>query len=187
MTLKSIFLPLNLSVALFSTIAVSADRTPVTGNPCAALLETTPERAQSTVSQLPSPVRGGSEFKSAQKVELLKPTRLELAPQSKLNAVIPIGKKQLERAHETRYAGFISFNSTLAGTYTIVASAGLWIEVIDPLTLKAADSDHHQMSKGCPPFRKAVAFQLEANKNYLLQLTGNGAPEAHLLVMAPIQ
>jgi hypothetical protein len=79
-------------------------------------------------------------------------------------------------------AGLLFFRTGAAGPYRISLSSRHWIDVLDGG--KPVDSRSHQGRDGCEQLRKVVEFELPANRELVLQLSGDNAATVDVVVTA---
>ncbi len=77
------------------------------------------------------------------------------------------------------YGGIFAFTVATPGRYRIALGAGAWIDVL--ANGKPTTSVAHAHGPACTGIRKMVDFDLSAGR-YMLQITGNGAPDLPLMV-----
>lgn len=80
------------------------------------------------------------------------------------------------------YAGILRLRVPRSGGYRVSASQRLWIEVVGPAGV--VKSSRFAMQAGCEALRKSVAFPLEAETDYWIELSGSPTPDPDLLVTA---
>lgn len=77
-------------------------------------------------------------------------------------------------------AGVLKVRVPRSGSYRVSASQRLWIEVVGPSG--AVTSSKFTMQAGCEVLRKSVAFPLEAETDYWIELSGSPTASPALLV-----
>lgn len=102
-----------------------------------------------------------------------------LVPQ---NSVLFAAAPGRARKSENPSAGLLFFKSGHAGRYRISLTSRHWIDVLDGG--KPIESVSHEGRSGCELLRKVVEFQLPANRDLVLQLSGDAAATADLVVTA---
>jgi len=102
---------------------------------------------------------------------------LTLAPQAQVRLLTQPG-----RSHDatSSYAGLLKVIVPRTSTYRISANQRLWIEVVGPDGV--VKSSKFQMRTGCDKLVKSVAFALEPDVVYWVQLTGSPVPDPVLLI-----
>jgi hypothetical protein len=78
------------------------------------------------------------------------------------------------------FAGLLKLRVKAAGTYRVSASQRLWIEVVGPAGV--VKSSKFAMEAGCESLRKSVAFPLEPETDYWIELSGSPTPDPVLLI-----
>jgi hypothetical protein len=117
----------------------------------------------------------------------VNPLRLEegqhvavtLVPQNSVAFAAPPGR---QRKSENPTAGLLFFKSGRAGRYRISLSSRHWIDVLD--RGQPIESVTHEGRSGCELLRKVVEFELPANRDLVVQLSGDVAATADVLVTA---
>jgi hypothetical protein len=86
------------------------------------------------------------------------------------------------RAHDaaTSHAGLLSLYVPRSGTYRISSDQRLWIDVVGPDGV--VKSSRFAMQTGCAKLVKSVAFRLDPEIGYWIQLTGSPVREPMLLI-----
>jgi hypothetical protein len=117
----------------------------------------------------------------------VNPVRLEegrhvavtLLPQNSVTFAAPPGR---QRKSENPTAGLLFFKSGRAGRYRISLSSRHWIDVLDGG--RPIESVTHEGRSGCELLRKVVEFELPANRDLVVQLSGDVAATADVVVTA---
>jgi len=102
-----------------------------------------------------------------------------LVPHGSVSFAAPPGR---QRKIENATAGLLFFKTGAAGHYRISLSSRHWIDVVDEG--KAIESLSHEGRGGCKLPHKVVEFQLPANRDLVIQLSGDTAATVDLLVTA---
>ena len=102
-----------------------------------------------------------------------------LLPQGSVAFAAPPGR---QRIAENATAGLLFFKTGAAGHYRISLTSRHWIDVLD--AGKAIDSLSHEGRSGCDLLHKVVEFQLPANRELIIQLSGDTAATVDVLVTA---
>lgn len=100
-----------------------------------------------------------------------------LVPQGSVKFAAPPARA---RNADNATAGLLFFKTGAAGAYRISLSSRHWIDVLDGG--RAIDSTAHQGQGGCELLHKVVEFQLPANRDLVLQLSGDTAATVDVLV-----
>jgi hypothetical protein len=100
-------------------------------------------------------------------------------------ALLPTKHVKLEvaprrEAPPDTHAGLVRVRVPRTAAYRVSASERLWIELVGPAGV--VSSTRFTMSGTCETLRKSVAFPLEAETDYWMQLSGSPKAEAILLV-----
>ena len=99
--------------------------------------------------------------------------RLTLAAQSRVKFVANPGRTAVE---EGSYAGLVKFRVSKAGRYRVSITSTHWIDIIDGAQLLEARA--FQGLHGCKRPRKIVEYDLPADHDLILQLSGS--PESRV-------
>jgi hypothetical protein len=104
---------------------------------------------------------------------------LTLAAQSGVTLVANPGKTALEKGS---YAGLVKFRVSQAGLYRVSIASSQWIEIIDGARLLKARAfqGHH----GCNRPRKIVEYELPADHDLVLQISGSMESQVILAITA---
>jgi len=102
-----------------------------------------------------------------------------LVPQNSVAFAAAPGR---QRKSESPTAGLLFFKSGPAGRYRISLSSRHWIDVLDGGT--TIESRSHEGRNGCQLLHKVVEFELPGNRDLVLQLSGDDAATADVLVTA---
>lgn len=78
------------------------------------------------------------------------------------------------------YAGLLKLRLPRTSTYRISSDQRLWIDVIGPDGV--VKSTKFAMQPGCNRLHKSVAFRLEPDIDYWIQISGSPAPDPILLI-----
>ncbi len=78
------------------------------------------------------------------------------------------------------YAGILKLRVNRAGTYRVSASQRLWIELVGPAGV--VKSSKFAMQAGCESLRKSVAFALDPETDYWIELSGSPTSDPVLLI-----
>lgn len=101
------------------------------------------------------------------KLQLDKAYAVTLADQGIVAFAAPPAK---QASADGARAGLVRFTTAAAGLYRISLNSGHWIDVVDGKS--AIKSQDFQGAHGCERPRKIVEFELPANKELTLQLSG---------------
>jgi hypothetical protein len=102
-----------------------------------------------------------------------------LVPQNSVSFAAAPGR---ERRSEHPTGGLLFFKSGQAGRYRIALSSRHWVDVLDGG--KIIESRSHEGRNGCTLPHKVVEFELPANRDLVLQLSGDSAATADVVVTA---
>jgi len=102
-----------------------------------------------------------------------------LVPQHSVSFAVPPGR---QRKSENPTAGLLFFRSGQGGRYRISLSSRHWIDVLDGN--QTIESRAHEGRSGCGLLHKVVEFELPAHRDLVLQLSGDGAATADVVVTA---
>jgi hypothetical protein len=103
----------------------------------------------------------------------------ELRPQESVTfAVTPARKARAEKPT----GGLLFFQSAKPGVYRISLSSRHWIDVVDGA--RVIDSRGHQGRGGCKLLHKVVEFELPAQRLLTIQLSGDDAATAGIVITA---
>ena len=102
-----------------------------------------------------------------------------LVPQGSVSFAAPPAH---QRKPDNAMAGLLFFKSGAAGHYRISLSSHHWIDVLDDG--KTIDSVSHEGHGGCELLHKAVEFELPANRDLVIQLSGDDAATVDIVVTA---
>jgi hypothetical protein len=100
-----------------------------------------------------------------------------LVPQDSVSFAAAPGR---QRKSENPTAGLLFFKSGQAGRYRISLSSRHWIDVLDGG--RTIDSRSHEGRSGCQLLHKVVEFELPGNRELILQLSGDDAATADVVV-----
>jgi hypothetical protein len=100
-------------------------------------------------------------------IEVDKPYDLELFSQAVIRFAVKPAKPTL---NDSAQGGIVRFHTSKSGLYRVSITSGHWIDIVD--TGQLIRSRDFQGSRGCARPRKIVAYQLPANRDLLLQLSG---------------
>jgi len=85
------------------------------------------------------------------------------------------------RAHGAdTYAGLLKLRLPRTSTYRISTDQRLWIDIVGPGGV--VKSTKFAMQPGCDQLHKSVAFRLEPDIDYWIQISGSPTPNAVLLI-----
>src|SRR5262249_6567209 len=101
---------------------------------------------------------------------------LKLAPNAEVDLLV---KPHHEPATDS-YSGLLLLKVPRISTYRISTDQRMWVDVIGPEG--AIKSTKFAMAAGCPEIHKSVAFALQPDTEYWLQLSGSTVPNAVLLI-----
>jgi hypothetical protein len=101
---------------------------------------------------------------------------LKLAPNGEVKLLT---KPQHEPAADS-YSGLLRLKVPRISTYRISTDQRLWVEVIGPEG--RVKSSKFTMAPGCTQIHKSVAFPLQPDTEYWIQLSGSAAPGPVLLI-----
>jgi hypothetical protein len=93
---------------------------------------------------------------------------LKLSAQSGVTYVVKPAKPTLD---DSAQGGIARFHIARAGLYRVSITSGHWIDVIDGQ--ESIKSKDFQGARGCERPHKIVEFELPANKDLVLQLSGS--------------
>jgi hypothetical protein len=102
-----------------------------------------------------------------------------LVPQGSVKFAAPPAR---DRKADNATAGLLFFKTGAAGAYRVSLTSRHWIDVLDEG--RAIDSTAHQGQGGCELLHKVVEFQLPANRDLVLQLSGDDAATVDIVVTA---
>jgi len=80
------------------------------------------------------------------------------------------------------YAGIVKFQIEKSGTYYVSASDKVWFDVVDTKTKQKVAASQFEMQTHCNTMFKIVSFNLEANKNYVLQISSSTKEQTTFLL-----
>jgi hypothetical protein len=101
---------------------------------------------------------------------------LTLKPAGEVKLLVPPGRE----ASAGSYAGLLPLLVPRISTYRISSDQRLWIDVVGPAgVIKSSKFD---MQAGCDKLRKSVAFRLEPETQYWIQLSGSPLSNPVLLI-----
>jgi hypothetical protein len=106
-----------------------------------------------------------------------RPFRVALRPQAEVGLLAEPG-----RSHDAAasHGGLLRLVVPRVSTYRISSDQRLWIDVVGPQGV--VKSSKFEMQTGCDKLVKSVAFRLEQDTDYWLQLSGSPAREPMLLI-----
>jgi hypothetical protein len=102
-----------------------------------------------------------------------------LLPQGSIKFVKPPAR-QRKVDHAT--AGLLFFKNNHAGRYRISLTSDHWIDLLDDG--KTIESLSHEGRNGCELLHKSVEFELPANRDLVIQLSGDDAATVGIVVTA---
>jgi hypothetical protein len=104
--------------------------------------------------------------------------QIKLWPAESVSYDLPPGKKMLT---EGTFAGLVAFHVPATGAYRVALDAPFWIDVVANHQLVGTkDFGGPQNCPGGP--RKLVEFNLKADTNYLLQISGASAEQVKVAI-----
>jgi hypothetical protein len=104
---------------------------------------------------------------------------LKLAVQNTVTFVVKPAKPTLDDGAQ---AGLVRFKSSKAGHYRVSITSGHWIDIVDGIrVLKSLD---FQGQRGCERPRKIVEYELPAERELILQLSGSTDAQVLLTITA---
>ena len=106
-----------------------------------------------------------------------RPILAGLRPQAEVKLLAQPGR---DHGAAAKHAGLMRLVVPRVSTYRISSDQRLWIEVIGPQG--AVKSSKFEMQTGCDKLVKSVAFRLEQDTTYWLQLAGSPVREPMLLI-----
>lgn len=121
----------------------------------------------------------GASAAAAPSIEVGKLYQFALAEQPQVVFAAAPGKKMLA---DGASAGLVRFKSGAAGAYRVSLSRGIWVDVI--AGEKAIESSDFGGAPGCETPRKVVLYQLPANTQLLLQLSGAANADVRVAITA---
>jgi hypothetical protein len=101
---------------------------------------------------------------------------LTLKPAGEVKLLVPPGREP----GADSYAGLLPLLVPRISSYRISSDQRLWIDVVGPAG--AVKSSKFDMQPGCDKLRKSVAFRLEPETQYWIQLSGSPAANPVLLI-----
>lgn len=139
------------------------------------------------MKQAPKPlVASTQEGTKAPQLQMDVPYELKLAPQSSVAFPVKPAKPTL---NDSAQGGLARFHVGKAGVYRVSITSGHWIDVVDGDQL--VKSKDFQGARGCDRPHKIVAFELAANRDLILQLSGAADPSVTVAITlaptAPVQ
>ena len=102
-----------------------------------------------------------------------------LVPQGSVTFAAPPAR---QRKSDNATAGLLFFKSGAAGHYRISLTSHHWIDVLDDR--KSIGSLSHEGRSGCEFIHKVVEFELPANRELVIQLSGDDAATVGVVVTA---
>lgn len=134
----------------------------------------------SVMRQTPQPLAAALKAgKDAPQLQVDKVYEVALAGQSGVTFALTPGKPTLP---DNSQAGVLRFQSDKAGRYRISITSGHWIDVVS--NGKLVTSRDFQGARGCERPRKIVEYELPANGDFTLQLSGAADQKVILAVTA---
>lgn len=121
----------------------------------------------------------GASAAAAPSIEVDKLYQFALAEQPQVVFAAAPGKKMLA---DGASAGLVRFKSGAAGAYRVSLSRGIWVDVI--AGEKTIESSDFGGAPGCETPRKVVLYQLPANTQLLLQLSGAANADVRVAITA---
>src|SRR5262245_43098819 len=104
--------------------------------------------------------------------------RLDLTLRSAAQVKLQVAPRR--EAAPDSYAGLVRLRVPRAGTYRVSASERLWIEMVGPAG--AVKSSKFTGRSGCGVLHKSVAFPLDGETDYWIELSGSPKADPLLLV-----
>ena len=105
-----------------------------------------------------------------------RPLELELQPMADLSLLVKPGR---EHAADS-FGGLLKLVVPRAASYRISSNRRLWIDVVGPEGV--VRSSKFAMARDCGKLAKSVAFGLEPDTDYWIQLAGSPTRDAVLLI-----
>jgi hypothetical protein len=134
------------------------------------------------MKQTPQPVVAASRSAGAPALEVDKLYELKLAPQTGVTYVAKPAKPTL---NDSAQGGVARFRVSKAGVYRVSITSGHWIDVVDvDQPIKSKDFTG---ARGCERPHKIVEYELPANKELFLQLSGAVEPSVIVSITAAPQ
>jgi len=127
----------------------------------------------------PKSEKAGAELTSAPVIAPDHLYDLALTSQDQVHFSVPPGKKP---KGEGAYAGLVRLKVPKAGLYRISVDQPFWIDVVSGAEL--VRSNDFQGAAGCNAPHKIVLFQLPAEQDLVLQVSGLPSAKARLTVSA---
>ncbi len=124
-------------------------------------------RERATFATSPAAVSTAAGVTDTVMAEPGKLYKLALLPQEQVKLAAEPSKKRIA---DGAYAGLVRFHVPKAGAYRVALDQGTWIDVVD--AGKTIPSDDFSGSPGCKAPRKVVVYTLPAERELVLQLTG---------------
>lgn len=120
------------------------------------------------MKQAPKPLAAATKpDAAAPRLELDTLYELKLTPQSAVTYAAQPAKPTL---NDSAQGGLVRFHTGASGLYRVSITSGHWIDVLDGS--QPVKSQDFQGSHGCARPHKIVVFQLPANRDWVLQLSG---------------
>lgn len=171
---------MRIAILLFSLLwagaALAEDKPAAAQDPCEAfgwnmarelnLLRATPI----ALSALPQQSREAREIPLDRRIDLKLPANSE---------VTLLAKPHHEPAPDS-YSGLLLLKVPRISTYRISTDQRLWMDVIGPEGV--VQSTKFTMGPGCKVLHKSVAFRLQPDTEYWIQLSGSAVPNPLLLI-----
>ncbi len=165
-----------LLVALLAADVAAADDKPVAQDPCDAFGW---NMAREFDLMRASPIARAALAKQdhdAREVPLDRRLEVKLAPAGDVPLLV---KPQREPAADT-YSGLLMLKVPRIGTYRVSTDQRLWMEVIGPDG--AVKSSKFANAPDCKVLHKSVAFRLQPDTEYWIQLSGSSVANAVVLI-----
>ena len=124
-------------------------------------------------------IAAGSSPASAPSLETDRLYKLTLTPQEGVQLAAKPEKAMLA---DGASAGLGKFTVPSPGTYRVAVDGPFWIDVVDGSTI--VPSTAFQGARGCEAPHKIVEFQLQANRQFFVQLSGATQTEARVSITA---
>ena len=105
-----------------------------------------------------------------------RPVEVALRPMAEVKLLAKPGREYTVES----FGGLLKLSVPRTAGYRISSNQRLWIDVIGPDGV--VKSSKFTMQPACDKLRKSVAFRLEPDTDYWIQLSGNPTAEATLLI-----
>ncbi len=119
---------------------------------------------------------------------------------SSASEVLPVGKKmnlQLAEKDQVKFlsepekvipvkgknhSGVFNLKIPKAGAYRVAAGSKLWFDLVDKESKQKVSSSAFEMQTKCDKILKVVTFNLQPDKDYLLQISGSNKEAVSLII-----